>query len=737
MPAEELTTTENIPEAIRSLPQWVCWKKATRKGKLTKLPMKVGAVGDLADSTKKETWSSFEAALKWHADGHYNGIGFVFTKDDRFCGIDLDDCRDSETGEVNEFASELLKTLNSYTEISQSGKGLHIFVEAKLPGAGRKVKIPGTDNEIEIYDRGRYFTMTGKRLMEYPAEIQERKDEVLELYHTLLYDGKTTTTKQKSIKQVSPTVSDQDIIKMASEAKNGQKFSDLMAGNWESYYPSESEADGGMAAMVGFWTQDFHQILRIIQGSGLADDKWNREDYQESTINGALAILTDFWSQDTRKGTISEPKSAAGGGLDAKEATSPYFSKNTFIPPRLANTLMSEHTFLNAGGQLYIYKDGVFNVTGREFIRQECRARLQDEGRINRVNEVIAHIEDMTHIKPDELNTSSQLINLQNGMLDWQTKELLPHDPEYRSTMRIPVRYDPDVEWREVAAFLSSTLPGDCMDLALELFGYVLIPDMRFHKAFMLTGGGSNGKSTFLDLLEAFVGSENICEIPIQELCENRFKRAELHGKLVNLFADLDARALYSTTYFKTVVSGDAIDAERKHCDPFNFRPFARLIFSANEVPLSKNDNSFAYFRRWCIIPFQKRFTGDDADKKMREKITTPAELSGLLNWALKGLDRLWKQQDFSQPETVKEALKDYQKANDSVAAFIDDQCEIVKDAEIERGALYDAYSAYCDYQGYDTLTRRACYDKVKLHDVKEKRLPKQRLFVGIQLSGA
>ena len=161
-----------------------------------------------------------------------------------------------------------------------------------------------------------------------------------------------------------------------------------------------------------------------------------------------------------------------------------------------------------------------------------------------------------------------------------------------------------------------TTLPPDCIYLVEELLGYALIPDNRYEKAFMLVGDGANGKSTFLTFLEGFIGRDNVSKVPLQELGEHRFKRADLLGKLINFFADLDANALESTSYFKTIVSGDKIDAERKHQDPFYFRPFARLLFSANEIPRSK-DRSFAYYRRWCIIPFPNRFIGDDADRSL------------------------------------------------------------------------------------------------------------------------
>ena len=274
--------------------------------------------------------------------------------------------------------------------------------------------------------------------------------------------------------------------------------------------------------------------------------------------------------------------------------------------------------------------------------------------------------------------------------------------------------------------------PQDCIPIAEELFGYVLIPYVRFEKAFMFTGNGANGKSTFLTLLEHFVGSDNVAKIPLQELDEHKFKRADLFGKLVNLFADLDARDLQSSTYFKTIVSGDSIDAERKHQDPFFFRPFARLAFSANELPQSP-DNSYAYFRRWCIIPFPKRFEGKDSDKSLADKMTEPSELSGLLNRALKGLHRLFSNEEFTESATVKASLDDYKKQNDTIAAFINDCCAFDANAETERGELFTAYQKYCKSEGYEEVSRIACYNRIRAYtQVGERKEAKARYFTGI-----
>jgi len=255
-----------------------------------------------------------------------------------------------------------------------------------------------------------------------------------------------------------------------------------------------------------------------------------------------------------------------------------------------------------------------------------------------------------------------------------------------------------------IESFLDSTLEPDCIKLAEEIFGYCLLPDNRFQKAFMFVGTGANGKGTFINLLEAFLGKENVSTIPLQEIDDNRFKRAELFGKLANLFADLDRRALKGTSYFKTIVAGDSIDAERKFKNSFSFRPFAKLIFSANETPHSP-DNTYAYFRRWSIIPFNNKFEGENEDVEILNKLTTPDELSGFLNKALQGLIRLMDNNGFTEPESVIEAKDDYRKASDSAYLFLDENAITGPDKYVKKADIYEKYKEWCEKTGLMNLS--------------------------------
>lgn len=159
---------------IRDLRQWLVWRLEERHGRPTKIPYSP-ATGQRASSTTPESWASYQEAVRSRKDHGYDGIGFVFSKDDPFCGVGLDGCLDPKTGELEGWARKIVEELDSYTEISPSGTGVHILIRATLPeGRNRK-------DRIEMYDRGRYFTVTGRHLVGTPPSIESRQEQLTSL----------------------------------------------------------------------------------------------------------------------------------------------------------------------------------------------------------------------------------------------------------------------------------------------------------------------------------------------------------------------------------------------------------------------------------------------------------------------------------------------------------------------------------------------------------------------------
>jgi hypothetical protein len=280
-------TFSKIPSELRDRPQWVVWKLVDRDGKPTKLPIDP-KTGRPASSTDAATWASFDEAVAAHERGGSSDIGFVFTADDPFCGVDLDHVRDPQTGAVEPWARDVVKRLNSYAELSQSGTGAHVIIRGQVPGDRRRTSIGSTGQGVEMYDSGRYFCMTGRQLAGTPGTVEERQ-EVLNTIHAELFHPEpaaTTLTAAAPAAGGPPSLTDRELVEKAGTAKNGATFAALWRGDWQGAgHGSQSDADAALLGMLRFWTGgDKGRAFALFAQSGLSREKWTeREDYRERT----------------------------------------------------------------------------------------------------------------------------------------------------------------------------------------------------------------------------------------------------------------------------------------------------------------------------------------------------------------------------------------------------------------------------------------------------------------------
>ncbi|MFH1031093.1 MAG: phage/plasmid primase, P4 family [Chloroflexota bacterium] len=366
----------------------------------------------------------------------------------------------------------------------------------------------------------------------------------------------------------------------------------------------------------------------------------------------------------------------------------------------LVSDLLAEYHFATFSDteEVLVYAGGRYVYKGKELIKYECQKRVGITRLISIrvITEIIGHIQRSTFVNRLNFNTSLNVINVQNGLLNLNTRVLSPHTHEFLSTIRIPVIYNPGTECPVIKTFLSEIVGVEDQVTLQEFAGYCLFPQYIIQKAFLLQGDGDNGKSTYLNLLKGFIGRENCSNVSWQSLEFNRFASSQLEGKMVNIFADLPSRSVDMTTAFKTLTGGDQVESEKKFQNKSSFLNFAKLIFSANKPPVVKDENSYAFWRRWILIEFPFQIAENKKDPKMAEKLTTEEELSGFLNYALDGLDRLMKNGKFTYNKTVDETAELYQKNADTVYAFVTDRCDIGSDAVVSKEDLYTAYKDYC-----------------------------------------
>ena len=240
-----------------------------------------------------------------------------------------------------------------------------------------------------------------------------------------------------------------------------------------------------------------------------------------------------------------------------------------------------------------------------------------------------------------------------------------------------------------------------------EFAGYCLLRSAKYHKALLLIGGGRNGKSTYLRVITCLLNPKNVSNTPLQLLTTSRFALGELYGKLANIAGDLPAIALKETGTFKAVVAGDDIRGERKFMDEYTFRPYAKLMFSCNEVPATPDDSD-AFFERWIMVNFPNQFLDDDpkTDKDLEEKLTTQKELDGIFLWALEGLKRLLNNKRFSGSRTIEDTRNEYTQASNPVKAFVEKYLEPSFDGSITKDEVFRLFTEYCRKNKIPLITK-------------------------------
>lgn len=375
-----------------------------------------------------------------------------------------------------------------------------------------------------------------------------------------------------------------------------------------------------------------------------------------------------------------------------------FTDKGALVVPQLAEVIQDAGNIRSGvDGRLYRYDHGVYLPDGDIFARARVRELLGDRCQRKYFDEVLAWLrsfEPTITAKP-----SMSMLNVANGLLDWRSGQMYPHDPDVVSTVQTPVCWAPPSTCPGIERFLSEVLPADAVELIYEVAGYLLYPDNPLRRAVLLLGPGRNGKSVLLGILRALVGEANVSTVPLQALAENRFAAAELFGKLANISGDLDARAIRNTDLFKMATGNDPILAERKYSAAFSFVPFATFVFAANEAPIS-SDQTDAWFDRWLVVPFDYRIPDERVDPQLLTRLTTPGELSGLLGKAVPALRRLLARGRFSLPPSVERAGERYRDKLDTVRGFVGESCTVHPDAWVPRPVLYRQYRQWATDSG-------------------------------------
>lgn len=374
-----------------------------------------------------------------------------------------------------------------------------------------------------------------------------------------------------------------------------------------------------------------------------------------------------------------------------------FFRGTTFLFDKFANYLKANYHIIRINSQLHIYENGIYK-SGYAGIEGAMIELIPDLKKAQRT-EVLAYLEIL--IRDNTEPAPAHLIAFRNGLLNVLDDSFIPFAPDHIITNRIEWDYNPNAydELTDKTLDKIACQDGPIRALLEEAAGYCLFRRNELGKAFILTGSGSNGKSTFLNMVKFMLGRENVSSLDLKKLSD-RFSTVMLFGKLANIGDDISDEFMVDTSIFKKIVTGETIDAEQKGQPKFEFEPFVKLFFSANNIPrMGKGRDWDAIKRRLIIIPFAAKFSPDDPDYVpfIGDKLRTQSAVEYLIRVGVEGLKRVLIARQFSKSDKVQRELDEYEESNNPLLAFVR-ECE-EEGYFIENqptGEVYERYAEFC-----------------------------------------
>lgn len=372
-----------------------------------------------------------------------------------------------------------------------------------------------------------------------------------------------------------------------------------------------------------------------------------------------------------------------------------FTSKGSFLFDKFAKYLKQAENIIKINGKLYIYRDGIYEC-GDEQIEAAMIEHIPSLSRSKR-QEVLSYLGLL--VSKESGLADANLIAFKNGVLNIATSEFSEFSPEYIITNKIPHNYNPDAKSDLLDGVMKKLACGDesVYNLLYQSIGYCFYRRNELRKSFFLLGEKRNGKSTFLDMVSTLLGEDNTANL---DLCEigDRFRTAELTGKLANIGDDINDEWVSNTAIFKKVVSGDTVTAERKGKDPFKLRSFAKFFFSANSLPrLGRGKDSSAVLDRLVIIPFDAKFSKDDPDYDpfIKYKLRGEDVMEALIAKAVPALRDVLIEQEFTTCERIKRNIEEFEISNNPILEFYEelDEADYINEPV---KVVYQRYASFC-----------------------------------------
>lgn len=411
-----------------------------------------------------------------------------------------------------------------------------------------------------------------------------------------------------------------------------------------------------------------------------------------------------------------------------------FFKGNTFIFDKFATYLKNNNYIKRINNQLHLYRDGIY-ISGYSEIEAEMIKHIPHLNRAKR-NEVISYLDIM--IRSNTPTTDAKWIAFKNGLLNIYDGSFIPFTPDYVITNKIEWDYNPNA-YDELTDQTLDRIACDDKKIRMlleEMVGYCMFRRNELGKAFILTGSGSNGKSTFLNMLKNMLGKRNVSSLDLKKL-NDRFSTVMMYGKLANIGDDISEEFITDSADFKKIVTGETIDAEQKGQPKFEFEPYVKLLFSANNIPrIGKGKDSSAILRRLIIVPFNAKFSSNDPDYVpfIGDKLKNQEAIGYLMNLGIKALKRVLETRNFTVSEYVQKELKEYEEVNNPILGFFK-EIELDEVENEPTNQVYKRYTVYCSESNYHPISNIEFSKQVKKHfnlEIVNKKIngKKHRVFV-------
>jgi putative DNA primase/helicase len=752
---------DTLPEALHELAplaQWVAFTgtpkvtadgtpkvKADGRPELDKNPKapRTGRASGTSPVVKwRDTWCDYVTAYRHvMASRTLGGVGFVFTADDPYVGVDIDGCIHAD-GTVDADVRAIIERFDTYTEISPSGRGLHLLCRGLMPANSPKRR-----GAFEAYQDGRYFTVTGTPFGGFGSRPIRECTEALEWFVGTVLAPPTPA-------RVVPDPSDEAFIHRLWDGDTDDAFIEQMRrrpaihrlwdGDTSAHAGDASAADLALCNHIAWWCDgDAARTDGIFRRSGLMRAKWDEAHYAGGGTYGAhtvavacasvLALPSDkrrrgvgvarvHRTPGTKAGKPAPVATSRGGDVvggdgfhltdlgNAERFIAAHRPTLRYVPGfdrwvRWTGTHWAADT--SGHGDAHeaakavvdaMWRDAAgFDDAGRTAMRRHAQ-RTEASARIAAMVTLASH-DVRLHVEASRFDTSPWLVNATNGTVDVRTGDVHPHRPDDFITGCLPVPYRPDAAAPKWERFLGQIIPDAATRAYLRrAVGYSLTGSTREEAFFILHGSGANGKSTFTKTIERAFGPL-AHRAGLDTIMERRHdggaspELVALRGKRLVVTSESKEGDALNSAQLKAIASDEPFTARPLYREPITITPTHKLWLQTNHRP-RVTDTSDGMWRRIRLIPFDVQITPAQRDASLKD--TLAGELEGVVAWAVAGAIE-WFRNGLQEPAAVRDATDTYRLESDTFAQFLDDECVVHPDAEVGSTEFYAAYNAWCD----------------------------------------